>query len=208
MQQLTLDALFDAQADGDYALRQAKLADEDLPSMVKLSMRIVGTRPRTWKDLEQRAKLSRLYDEWIIYHQRRLPPPLLRFVIAHEIGEFIYKGRGYERWELEARCNALAAAACAPRDAVRRAVKRIGQEVDELASQLAVPQSVAVLRLGEVLDRPVVLLRGDLPIVRGGPFVWPANDLHALVKKPPPEVRPVKIADSPGRWALMARSVA
>jgi hypothetical protein len=209
MWNLSHDDLCDAQGDADYALRAARLDHEEVPSMSLLVARTVGSRPRAWRGLRQRAKLSRLLDDWIVYHRSDLPAPLLRFCLAHEVGEFVYKDRGFGADEIEARSNAFAAACCAPRDSVKRAAWRHGHAVYRLATELAVPQSVVALRLGEVLDRPVVLVRGDLPIVRGAPFGWPpANELLRLVKAPPLEVHPLKIADSPGRWALLARRAA
>ena len=114
-------------------------------------------------------------------------------------------GSGGDRTEdVEERANALGAALVVPAYVFRRAIRAKGHAVHALALEFGVPPSLVLLRLGEVVGRPVALLREPEPIVRGTPFAWPRH-LAPAVLMPPPGVHPIRLVDEVGeRWGLLA----
>jgi len=129
-----------------------------------------------------------------------------RHTIAHELGEWFYDRRGYDEPDREARCDAVGAALCAPRSAFKRAMRTVGHRVSVLARAFVVEQSLALLRVGEVSGRPVMLLHPAGPIVRGDPFAWPSTSaLRRALEEGRETVHPIRITDAASRWGLMAR---
>lgn len=130
-----------------------------------------------------------------------------KFVRAHELAHLYYESVSYRNADLEERCDAGAAILCMPRGDVRRALGHLGgHRVYALAERFGVTQSVALLRIGEVTGRPVMLLRPLAPIVRGVPFEWPSTSaLRRALEEGRSEVHPLRIRDEVDKWGLMAR---
>lgn len=132
-----------------------------------------------------------------------LPARRARFIVAHEIAEWWYLRTGYAEPDIEDRCNALGAALVVPRPAAQLVLRESGHSPMLLSQVFGVERCLALLRVGEVTGRPVVLLR-KRPLFRGDPFEWPTDttELQRLVREPAPEIHPVRLEQ---RWGLMAR---
>lgn len=138
----------------------------------------------------------------IVVH-RFATPERQRWLAGHEIAHWWYEQRGFIEESLELRCDVFGAILVAPTAAFRRAVREQGHRVHQLAREFATTQTVALLRLGEVVGRPVAYIRPRTALVRGDDYAWP--DLPRLVealKRPPKGVHPIQVD---GRWGLMAR---
>lgn len=90
--------------------------------------------------------------------RRRGPHKQRAFALAHEVAEWWLSEHGAEAEELEALSDALAIRLLAPAPAFREAVKLWGRDVVQLADAFALTQTATVLRLGEVLRRPVIVV--------------------------------------------------
>lgn len=194
------DAVGDLAGDAELRLREARLDDDEPPNMAKLCVAMTG-HPFWWSRVGPESCLARVNDERRVVVRRGVPPARARFLIGHELGHLHHLLVGYRGEDLEERCDAFAAALVAPRRAVRAATKRHAHRVSQLAEALKVTQACALLRLGEVDRRPVLLLRRP-PIARGAAFAWP-DSLRRAVSAPPEGTHPVRLSDE-RRWGLMA----
>jgi hypothetical protein len=169
---------------------------DDVPRLAHVCHRLTGLAPR-WAHIASEARL--VGDQVELRHG--LDPARARWLLGHELAEWAHRRAGYVRHDLEARCDALGAMLVAPRDAFRRAMRHHGHRVHELARIFHTTQSLALLRVGEVSGRPVMLRRPTGAIARGEPYVWPSGpELLALA-------HPLRITDEPDRVGFMvARS--
>lgn len=179
-----------------------------MPRMLAVAGQI-GAKVARVSHLPTEGSLEQVDGSWRILIRRGLSPARARWVVGHEIAEWVHLRAGYRGADIEARCDALGAMLVAPRSPFRRAIRDIGRHaVHELAARFRTTQSVALLRIGEVTGRPVMLQRWPEPIVRGSAFSWPSPStlrrrLLELGRDAP--VHPVRIADEPGRIGLMAK---
>lgn len=170
------------------------LADEDTadpPAIGTLIRKLLGAPPKT-ASMRPESWLSMVNGEPRIFVRRGVAPARARWLAGHELAEWWYSRTGYQGADIEARCDTLGAALVAPRRAFIASVRDLGQRVHALADAFVTTQSLALLRIGEVTGRPVLLIR-PTPIVRGDAFVWP--------KGRSPLVHPVRVD---GGWGLMA----
>lgn len=202
---LDRDSLADVDGDAVCVFKMAGVDPSDPPSIYKLISILLGAPP-TFARIRDAGCLARVGDGWRVFIRAKTPAPRARHVAAHELAHFYYDRCGYFGDDIEARCDALGASLIAPRIPFQRAVAEYGCRVHALAEAFGVTQSVALLRVGEVASRPVVLLRSDAPpIVRGDEFSWPdAPRLRQAIRLPPPGVHPLRIVDESRRWGLMA----
>lgn len=188
-------ALADIEGDACALRRHAGMDDGERPRIVDLCVAIQGHPPLITMQHE-RARLRRVDGIMRVALRRGLPPPIARYLVGHELGHVHHDRIGYEGEDIEERCDAFAAALIAPWEFARAVIRARGHSVRQLADALRVPQALALLRLGEVTGRPVLLIRTP-PIARGAPYVWPRPG------EAPREVsHPVRLADE-GRWGLM-----
>jgi hypothetical protein len=203
---LDADTLADVQGEGDLILRVHRFPTDQRPNIRALLKVWVGVEPE-WARIRTEGARCVLNGQPRIFCRHGTPLARAIFIWLHEGAHIHFDAAGLrcDPVELEERCNALAAALLAPREAFRAATRARGHRVYELAREFRTTQSLALLRLGEVTGRPVVLLRPPTPIVRGDEFAWPDEaGLRRAVKAPPPNVHPLRIVDEPRRWGLMA----
>lgn len=135
-----------------------------------------------------------------------LSPRRARHVLGHELGHaWLERAGAFVPPNIEERCDVFGAALNMPRDDVRLWVRRNGHAYARLAEHFGVTHSVALLRLGEVTGRPVLLLRERPPIARGAEFAWPTRDaIGAALRAGRGLVHVAPVRDEPARVGLMA----
>jgi hypothetical protein len=172
---LTAEELGDLEGDAGAMLRLAGLDDDAPPSMDDLAVRLLGHAPQRAprRAIRGEGALARIGDDWRVYVAADVTAERARWVVGHELAHWWHRVH-IRAPESERRCDALGAMLAAPRRAMLRAVRLEGHAVTRLAVRLRVPQALALLRLGEIVERPVALVR-PAPIARGGPFPWPEN---------------------------------
>jgi hypothetical protein len=198
--------LADVEGDALAMFGLAGLDPGDAVSFGELCYGITRRWPRSVA-LDGEARLEPIGDDGFeVLTNRAISPERQRLKGAHELGHWWYRRIGYRGFDLEARCDALGAALIAPREAFRAAMRWAGHRVHELALRFNTTQSLALLRVGEVSGRPVMLLRPSGPLARGDLFEWPkTSTLVRALNEGRSAVHPLRINDEPHRWGLMAR---
>lgn len=117
------------------------------------------------------AVLSRQDGIWTIRLTRGAPAARLRFALGHELGEWACRERHEET--IEALCNAVSAAVLLPRPVFRAAIAHFGQDLPSIAAAFRTTETCAGLRVGEVTDRPMLLVSPSEVRARGEEWAWP-----------------------------------
>lgn len=135
-----------------------------------------------------------------------LHPRRARHVLGHELGHVWLEREGrFVPPNIEERCDVFGAILNMPRAGVRHWLKQNGHAFVQLAEFFGVTQSVALLRIGEVTGRPVMLLRERGPIVRGFDFGWPSRSpVQLALGRGREVVHLVQVRDEPQRVGIMA----
>jgi hypothetical protein len=141
--------------------------------------------------------------------KQRLPEAYARFFAAHELAHFLLDEEGYDAEDLETCCDYLGAALMAPRPAVIGLKSAFGLDPRAIAKEVGGTETMAALRVGEVLRIPLAVVA---PIVRvRGPeeWVWPSvPELRRLARlaprKLPRGLAKTKLTDDPRRVLLVA----
>lgn len=198
----------DIEGDAQAILREGKMLDVDGPTpMAELCRRLLGSVPRRCA-LRTEAKLGRDEETGrpVVFLRRGVPAPRARWLVGHELAEHWLRSAGYQGEDIERRADAIGAALAVQREPFLRAIRSTGHRVHELARVFCTTQSLALLRVGETIGRPVALLRPNGTIARGEPFVWPrTSTLVRALTEGRATVHPLRIVDEPDRWGLMAR---
>jgi hypothetical protein len=201
------DAIADIEGDADLLLRLAHIDDDEPVDVVALCRHrtMTGQVPFSTRAGPE-AQISRVPGGHRVCLREGLLPGRARWLVAHELAELHYERVGYSGPDIEDRCNALGAALVAPRRLVRRLIRQHAHAVHALARALVATQSIALLRLGEVERRPVLLARdGRRPIVRGAAFNWPDGPgLAKALSRRTETTHPLPIRDEERRRGLMA----
>lgn len=188
-----------AEVEAEAIIRTANFDPLDRPTIQQLSLAHLGTRP-AFGDIQAEAQLVWIEGQPQIVVREGTPPPRARFLASHELAEWWCLD-----WpqvpELERWCNAIAAALVAPRRVFRQVYRRRGGDVHAVARDLGTTQSVALLRVGETLGRPVAVVRERGPLVRGQRWRWPR--MSHRDHRPPPGTRSVLISDEPARHGFV-----
>ncbi len=186
----------------DDAVGEIMVDLDKAPSIRTLVKRMTGAPPRV-ADIASEGALARVRGEWRVFVRRGMSPERQRWVAAHELGHWWWEHEmGYSGSDLEARCDALGAALVAPAAIVRASTAKHSGDVVAIARDLKTTQSVALLRLGEVLGEPVALLRRRRSTIIRGRFVsWPVPLSWQPAKAANDLVR-VHITDEPGRFGV------
>lgn len=121
------------------------------------------------------ADIVRVGSTWTIHILMRLTEAMEAWVIGHEIAHWYHRTHNLRPEREESRCDTIGACLVAPRPAFAEAAQIIGHRVHELADAFRTTQSLALLRIGEVTGRPVLLFRPMMNIVRGDMFEWGAD---------------------------------
>jgi hypothetical protein len=200
---LTEDDVADVEGDAE-AFRE-ELGGDEWTTIVELCERATGVEP----ELVDEGPEGRLR-YGVVQLRRGLSEARQRQRVGHELGHLFYERIEHSSGpRLEAMCDLFGAVLCMPRWAVMRALCDVGHRVHTIAGHFGVTQSVALLRVGEVTRRPVLLLREAGPIARGAAFGWPSTSavVRALAAGRS-TVHPIRINDEPNRCGLMASRAA
>lgn len=120
------------------------------------------------------ASIIRLGPRWVVHLLMRMTAEREAWVLGHELGHWLHRSTGRAD-RSEAYYDAVGACLVAPRPAFVEAARVLGHRVHELAAAFGTLQGLALLRLGEVVGRPVCLRRRGLLVARGEPFEWGSN---------------------------------
>lgn len=187
----------------DWAYRFARLPDDAPASCLDLARRLLGGEVIPSHDVVA-ARLARTSDGWTIHLRPGRSPEEARWLVAHELAEWILEREGYRNADAEAVADALAARLIAPRRAMREAL-RWGVEVPELAQAFGATQSCVLLRQAEVSGAPTALVTPARIYVRGNEWGWPdETNVRRLVVEPHPGLTKVRIEDARRRVGLVA----
>ena len=161
-------------------------------------------------ELPGRALIQRSGLNWIIHFRGTLTRSQLNHAIAHELGEWFLRCRGYADPDVEALSNRLAAAICVPRPAFVAAYNELGDDVPALSRRFCVSESMMALRLAECLGPPTALITEKVVLTRGDPWEWPTTreEWMALVERVRAEANGLSLlnlSDSTGRVVLRCR---
>lgn len=184
------DDLIDCESDADQIMRLASVHPEapvhprELAANLEIQIeRSYGARLSHRRE----ADIVRNGSTWTIHLLMKLSEEREAWILGHEIGHWYYRTCGRRPEREEARCDAIGACLVAPRPAFAEAAKILGHRVHELADAFHTTQSLALLRLGEVTGRPVLLFRPFTNIIRGELFEWghdprslPRNVAHPI----------------------------
>jgi hypothetical protein len=117
--------------------------------------------------------------------------------IGHELGHWARGTICARDYQEEALCETIGACLACPRPSFARAARVLG--LYELADSFHVEQGLALLRVGEVTGRPVLLLRSAGHIARGDTFEW----TDAPLTLPREVAHRVRVEQ---RWGMMAEA--
>lgn len=198
------EQLADVEGDALAIFRMAKVDPDQPRSMSDLCKGLTGRRPEYMRLLTHRGLCRKVNGVRRIFICKGLPPAVEKETLGHECAEWFYGETGYEEPDREEKCDALGAALCAPRPAFSSAMRVVGHRPSVLAEAFGVRPALTLLRIGEVSQRPVALLRPtDGPLVRGAPLNWPSGrELTKAIRNPPSWIHPVRLGK---QWGLMAR---
>lgn len=187
----------------EWAYQAARLSDDSPASCLELAQRLLGGHVIPSHDVVT-ARLARTPGGYTIHLRPGLPTVDARWLVAHEIAEWLLEQEDYREADAESVADALAARLIAPRRAIREAL-RWGVEVPELAEACGSTQSCALLRQSEVSGAPTALVTPARIYVRGDEWGWPGEtDVRRLVVVSHPGLTKVRIADARRRVGLVA----
>ncbi len=155
------------------------------------------------------ALLRREGPRWVINVRDGLNARQLNHAIAHELGEWFLRCKGYAEPDVEELSGRVAAAICVPRVAFVAARARLGEDLAALSAEFRVSQSLMALRVAECIGVPTALITRRVVRTRGAPWDWPASReewkvLVAQVREHPNGMSIRQLTDSRGRVALRA----
>jgi hypothetical protein len=145
---------------------------------------------------------------WVISVRETLTAKQLNHAIAHELGEWFLRIKGYTEPDIEELSGRVAAAICVRRSAFLVAYAKIGNDVAALSRLFRVTQSLMVLRVAECSGTPTALVTRRVVRTRGKPWAWPntRRGWVELVKQAQAHVGRVRahqLSDAHGRVALI-----
>ena len=150
---------------------------------------------------------------WIIHVRKSLNARQLNHAVAHELGEWFLRCRGYSESDIESLSNSVAAAICVPRVAFLLAYRQLGENLSALCRQFRVSESLMVLRIAECLGFPTALITEKVVLTRGEPREWPTTrqtwaSLVDRVRARPNGLLLRNLSDAPERLVLRVRDSA
>jgi len=158
-------------------------------------------------DLPGRALLQRSGGLWVIYYRESLNSRQLNHAIAHELGEWFLRCRGYADSDVEDLSSRVAAAICVPRPAFMPAHRQYGEDLTRLSQSFAVSESLMALRIAECLGLATALITRRVVRTRGEAHDWPSTpegwkELVAHAREHPNGLSVRNVSDSKGRVIL------
>lgn len=161
-------------------------------------------------ELPGRALIERSGLRWVIHVRGTLNARQLNHAVAHELGEWFLRCRGYAEPDVEQLSGRVAAAICVPRPAFEAVYARLGEEIAALSQRFLVSESLMVLRLAECLGVSTALVTDKVVLTRGEPRAWPTTpggwtDLVGQERPNDNGLTVRHLADANGRIALRFR---
>lgn len=155
------------------------------------------------------ALLRRDGPRWVINVRDGLNARQLNHAIAHELGEWFLRCKGYAEPDVEELSGRVAAAICVPRVAFVTARARLGEDLAALSAEFRVSQSQMALRVAECLGVPTALITRRVARTRGAAWEWPSTrwewlELVAKARAQPNRIRVSQLSDAKGRVLLHA----
>ena len=180
------------------------------PGALRVATAVLGGRclhAVARQDLPGRALLQRAGGPWVIYYRESLNSRQLNHAIAHELGEWFLRCRGYSEADVEELSSRVAAAICVPRPAFVAAHRQHGEDLTALSQSFADSESLMALRIAECLGQATALITRRVVRTRGEPRDWPRtregwNELVAHAREQPNGLSVRNISDSKGRVVL------
>jgi len=126
-------------------------------------------------DLPGRALILRDGPRWIIQVRETLSGRQLNHAVAHELGQWLLRRRGYSEADVEELSSSVAAAICVPRPAIVAAYGELGEDLAALSRRFQVSESLMVLRIAECFGRPTALITEKVVLTRGESREWPTT---------------------------------
>ena len=159
------------------------------------------------RDLPGRALLQRAGGLWVIYYRESLNPRQLNHAIAHELGGWFLRCRGYAEADVEDVSSRVAAAICVPRPAFILAHRQHGEDLTVLNQSFVVSESLMALRIAECLGHATALITRRVVRTRGEAREWPRTpegwkELVAQAREHPNGLSVRSVSDSKGRLIL------
>jgi hypothetical protein len=153
------------------------------------------------------ALLRRDGPRWVINVKDGLNARQLNHGIAHELGEWFLRCKGYAEPDVEELSGRVAAAICVPRVAFVAARARLGEDLAALSAEFRVSQSLMALRVAECVGTATALITRRVVRTRGAPWGWPTtregwNKLVAKTREQANGVNVSQLSDSRGRVVL------
>jgi IrrE N-terminal-like domain len=161
-------------------------------------------------ELPGNALLRREGPLWMINVREMLTANQLNHAIAHELGEWFLRCKGYTEPDVEELSGRVAAAICVPRQAFEVAHAALGEDLSVLSTQFRVSESLMALRVAECSGVPTALITRRVVRTRGANWDWPSarQDWMAFVSRVRAEPNGISIrqlGDSRGRVVLSVR---
>ena len=155
------------------------------------------------------ALLRRDGPRWVINVRDGLNARQLNHAIAHELGEWFLRCKGYAEPDVEELSGRVAAAICVPRVAFVAARARLGDDLAALSAEFRVSQSLMALRVAECLGVPTALITRRVVRTRGAAWEWPPTREQwmafvAQIRAQPNGIRVSQLGDARGRVVLRA----
>ena len=160
-------------------------------------------------ELPGNALLRKEGPRWVINVREALTANQLNHAIAHELGEWFLRCKGYTEPDVEELSGRVAAAICVPRPAFAVAHASLGEDLAALSAQFRVSESLMALRIAECLGVPTALVTRKIVRTRGGSWPWPSSrnewmDLVTKIRAQPGGMRISQLGDKRGRVLLRA----
>jgi hypothetical protein len=199
---------------GDVLARElyvsAGLDPSQAPGAPRIAAAVLGDTyllavPRS--ELPGNALLRREGPRWVINVRDTLNARQLNHAIAHELGEWFLRCKGYTEPDVEELSGRVAAAICVPRVAFIAARARLGENLTALSAEFRVSESLMALRVAECLGVATALITRRVVRTRGEAWNWPTTRegwlaLVARLRNCPDRVRINHLGDSRGRVVL------
>lgn len=156
----------------------AGLDPSTAPGAPRLAVAVLGgscIRPVARDEMPGNALLQRAGTRWVIYVREGLDASQLNHAIAHELGEWFLRCRGYVEADVEELSGRVAAAVCVPSLAFSAAYASVGDDLPRLSRSFCVSQSMMALRIGECVGTSTALVTKHVVRTRGEPNDWPTT---------------------------------
>jgi hypothetical protein len=201
---------------GDILARElyvsAGLDPSQAPGAPRIAAAVLGDTyllavPRS--ELPGNALLRREGPRWVINVRDTLNARQLNHAIAHELGEWFLRCKGYTEPDVEELSGRVAAAICVPRPAFLAVYARLGDDLAALSEEFRVSQSLMALRVAECVGVPTALITRRVVRTRGAVWEWPPTreqwtEFVARVRARPNGIRVSRPSDARGRVLLRA----